>query len=365
MRSCFTLHLYRYDQDKSTTAQSLNANVSTNFFSDITSGTAIKETCSIQTSNGSSWVYPNQTGIVTLSFHVFLLLITAIVVVIQNQNTTGLSQILGNADISGLVGLGTNLAQQSSSQGGIQPGLNDSIYGQWLHNNPTALNFTFGMALQLPTVRRNNASATNSGTSSGDGTGVLNWLQPDTSMYQPDKVVFKTANNAANGTAAGNNGSTLPANTPSQEWSLSLDGWKLTAGDDIITNSKQVVASVEALYTELYFPQDQARLIRKGPFRVIDYTFIHRCPILDAAIPGSQLHTDMGSLGAVSQAWTIPCDATFSFGFVVGGQTFTLDHNSLVIPVSGGQCVSAIEAWSDENETSYMLGTVFIGAVYL
>lgn len=88
-------------------------------------------------------------------------------------------------------------------------------------------------------------------------------------------------------------------------------------------------------------------------------------PILDAAIPGSQLQANMGSLGAASQAWTIPCDAKFSFAFLVGGQTFTLDHNSLVIPVSSGQCVSAIEGWSDENETRYLLGTAFISSVYL
>lgn len=123
------------------------------------------------------------------------------------------------------------------------------------------------MALQPPAVRRNNASATNSGAASNIGGGVLNWLQPDPSMYQPDQVVYKTVNNAANGTAAGNNGNALPNNGTFQEWSLSLDGWTLTAGDDRITNSKQVVASVEVLYTELYFPQDQTRLIRMPAFQ--------------------------------------------------------------------------------------------------
>ena len=95
------------------------------------------------------------------------------------------------------------------------------------------------------------------------------------------------------------------------------------------------------------------------------FHFIHCFLDLDAAIPGSQLHTDKGSLGSASQAYTIPCDSKFTFGFVVGGQTFTLDHNALVIPVSGGQCVSAIEGWSDESETTYMLGTTFISAIYL
>ena len=173
--------------------------------------------------------------------------------------------------MSGLVGLGANLVPQSSSQGGLRPGLNDSIYGQWLHNNPTALNFTFGMALQPPVVRRNNASATDTATGNNAGSGILNWLQPDTSMFQPDQVVYKTVNNGASGGSAANNqnGSVLPSNSPSQEWSLSLDGWKLTSGDDIISNSKQVVASVEALYTELYFPQDQAKLIRKDNLQYI------------------------------------------------------------------------------------------------
>ncbi|CAL1697102.1 unnamed protein product [Somion occarium] len=319
-----------YDQSRSTTAQALNANATTNFLTDTSSGPVIKETCSIQTSNGSNWVYPNQT-----------------VVVIQNQQANGFGQLLGGfTGVSGIVGLGTNLnSQPSSSGGGFQAAFADSIYGQWLNRNPTASNFSFGMALSPPAVRRNNGSTVPS-DAAGTNAGVLNWMQPDSSMYKGDQITFKPVDNSANGGAAGNSGSP-PSNAPSSEWSLSLDGWVFADGDNRISNTRSVVADVEALYTELYFPQDQATL-------------------LHAAIKGSSLQPNLGSLGpTISRAWTIPCDAQFSFGFVVGSQTFTLDHNSLVIRESDGTCVSAIEAWADPNQTKYLLGSSFISSIYL
>lgn len=86
---------------------------------------------------------------------------------------------------------------------------------------------------------------------------------------------------------------------------------------------------------------------------------------LDAAIPGSRVAAGISSLGNASQAWTIPCDTQFTFGFVVGSQTFNLNSAALVIPLSNGVCVSAIEGWVDSGISTYLLGARFISSIYL
>ena len=85
----------------------------------------------------------------------------------------------------------------------------------------------------------------------------------------------------------------------------------------------------------------------------------------DDAIPGSNLRPDLSSLGILSQAWTIPCDSSFSFGIVVGSQTFTLDETSLVIQQPNGICVSGIEGWTDETQVNYVFGARFLSTIYL
>ena len=87
--------------------------------------------------------------------------------------------------------------------------------------------------------------------------------------------------------------------------------------------------------------------------------------ILDDAIPNATLRTDLSSLGVLSQAWSIPCDASFSYGLIVGSQTFTLDQNSLIINQGDGTCISGIEGWTDTTVTTYLFGSRFLCTVYL
>lgn len=69
--------------------------------------------------------------------------------------------------------------------------------------------------------------------------------------------------------------------------------------------------------------------------------------------------------GALSQAWTIPCDSQFSFGIIIGDNEYPLDQSFLVIRLNDGTCVSAIEGWTDPNVTTFLLGAVFINTQYL
>ncbi|EKM61519.1 uncharacterized protein PHACADRAFT_248187 [Phanerochaete carnosa HHB-10118-sp] len=85
----------------------------------------------------------------------------------------------------------------------------------------------------------------------------------------------------------------------------------------------------------------------------------------DAAIPGAQLQQGISTLGNLSMAYTLPCNTQFTFGLVVGSQTFVLDQSSLIVTMSNGQCVSGIEAWTDPQQAQYMFGSRFLSTVYL
>ena len=91
----------------------------------------------------------------------------------------------------------------------------------------------------------------------------------------------------------------------------------------------------------------------------------HGLALPDDAIPGAQLRQDLSSLPGVAQAWTIPCNSTFSYGIVIGSETFTLDESILVLPQPDGSCVSSIEAWIDTTDTQYVFGARFLSTIYL
>lgn len=93
----------------------------------------------------------------------------------------------------------------------------------------------------------------------------------------------------------------------------------------------------------------------------LTYSFIDT----DDAIPGSVLRTDLSSLGPLSQAWSIPCDSSFSFGVIANSQTFTMNENTLVLSLLDGTCVSAIEGWADTTVTTYLFGSRFVSTIYL
>ena len=69
--------------------------------------------------------------------------------------------------------------------------------------------------------------------------------------------------------------------------------------------------------------------------------------------------------GAQSQTWSVPCDSQFSFGIIISDTEYQIDQSSLVRKMNDGSCVSAIEGWSDDRVTTFLLGAVFINEVYL
>ena len=181
----------------------------------------------------------------------------------MNQQPDSQVEQAANAQVgsglSGLIGLGTNRGGSASSNSSdFSADFYDSIMGQFFIRNPTAVNFTFGMALNTPlnAPRGSNASGTVPGA--GSDAGILHWLQPDPSAYDANQVSWVTANNdAANSSPTVSNNS-----TGSGDWFVGLDGWVMTSGNNHVSNTKSVVATVDPLYTDMYLPADQARLIR-------------------------------------------------------------------------------------------------------
>lgn len=266
------------------------------------------------------------------------------------------------SEVSGIVGLGTNRAPKTSSGGSgnvtaFKTGFADSIIGQWFNEYKNAPNFTFGIALNEPLIKPTNVNDTSSSSfAAGAAAGTMHLMQPDHSVYSADTVKWVNANVSTSGS-----NTTLPQS----DWTVILDGWTFATQNNQLASKGQIVADIDPIYTGLYVPQDQATLMRK--YNHVDCTEIlaDKYYHADAAIPGATLKKSLSTLGNLSQAWTLPCDSTFSFGLVIGGQTFVLDQSNLVVKQDNGVCVSAIEAWTNSFETQYLFGSRFMSTIYL
>ncbi|KAJ7652011.1 aspartic peptidase domain-containing protein [Mycena polygramma] len=192
----------------------------------------------------------------------------------------------------------------------------------WLARNPAQSAFVFGMALNPPSPSN----------TSGEG-GVLHWLQPDASAFQGD-VTWKTmlAANASN-----------PSNMSS--WFVEMDAWSVSGGPssfNISQSGTQLLTFVDPAYASIVFPQSSARTIY-------------------ADIPGASKH----STSAFAHAWKLPCDSKFRLTVTFGNMSTSLDQTSLVVKQADGVCVGVLQEWIDASSTEYLLGSPFIGALYL
>ncbi|KAH8092477.1 aspartic peptidase domain-containing protein [Cristinia sonorae] len=319
-----------YNQGASSTAQQFSAVGNVPFFNGTAGASIIKENCSLPTVAGAPWVYPNQT-----------------VAVMRDVSSNVLNQVSGAnvaGSVSGLVGLGTN--RKVTSGGSSTPDLStytpnfeDSIMGQWLSIHPTALNFTFGIALNKPllTPKKNTGTPPTLPTIPSTA-GIVHWLQPDDTAYDSKTLSWASVNTSPD--------TQNPFATDPQDWIVNLDGWTVAVGPNTLRHNAPFVANVDPLYQGIYIPLDQA-------------TIIH------AAIPGSVAQPLVSSLGQLAQTWRIPCDAVFSMGIVVQSQTFILDRDTLVIQNADGTCTSGLEAWTDAQVGQYLLGARFMSALYI
>lgn len=182
----------------------------------------------------------------------------------MNQESTNIIQQASNAiignEIPGFLGLGTNRGPALNDSNLYTPTFRDSIFGQWLSIHPTALNFTFGMALQPPIVKPRNASSNgiNASLPAFSNAGTLHWLQTDPSFYNSDQVSWVTVDYSLGD--SGDNG------IDPQDWLVSLDGWVAICGNSEIKTQAKITANVDPLYQGIYIPLNQARSLRMSIF---------------------------------------------------------------------------------------------------
>lgn len=211
--------------------------------------------------NGCIRTRPVSAQITGVVLFMDLMVLSPVVVVVNQQSPgSGISSpIVGSGGgASGIVGLGANLQQApSTTASAFQPTFSDSIYAQWLNDNPTALNFSFGMDLRPPS----NGPVQSGGDVSLIDGGNLDWLQPDPSKYQTNQVQWKPVSNAVTGGGA----NTTLNSTVAQDWTVSLDGFVFVDGNNKVQNSQAVVGQVEPMYPNLYLPFSEASLIREFP----------------------------------------------------------------------------------------------------
>ncbi|KAF7319826.1 Acid protease [Mycena kentingensis (nom. inval.)] len=265
-------------------------------------GPVLREDCALMTQNGSAWLYPNQT--VTISNH-------------------SVASAFGGL-VSGMIGLGPSPFDQSPA-------------AHWLAKNPAQPAFQVGFALTKPLA----ANASSASDDEGVDGGTLHWLCPDENAYEGDV-------------------SWLPMNSESQEpqtadnltsWNVLMDGWSAAGTSampgtpfNITQIGTHLSAFLDPFYPNVVFPQSAARSIYSN-------------------IPGS-VPLPFG-LTPFTNAWSIPCDTKLTLSITFGTFTTSLNQAVLVVPLGTGQCVGALQEWSDGTVSRYLLGAPFIASIYL
>ncbi|TCD60531.1 hypothetical protein EIP91_009927 [Steccherinum ochraceum] len=293
----------------------------------------VKENCSLPTSDGSLWVYPNQT-------------LAVLSVEPPSPLNAASGANVGRDGVAGLVGLGLNLNSPGvvSADSTYNPTFDDSIFGQFFLLHPDAANFTFGVELEAPRSVMSGEPA----QAAGSDAGTVNWLQVDTSSYDPSTLSWQWVNNQL----------PMQSATNTTDWIIPLNGWKIhsLSSDADHTNFTTVASNLDPMYQGIYLPLDVATEILALETNCSSDSIIPQAAV-------TQPHAS--TLSTLAQSWTVPCDSDFTFSIFVEQKEYILDESSLVTPRSDGTCVSGIEGWVDPTVTQYLLGARFMSAFYI
>ncbi|KIK68730.1 hypothetical protein GYMLUDRAFT_732025 [Collybiopsis luxurians FD-317 M1] len=237
------------------------------------------------------------------------------IVIVANQSNSVFSP-----NISGIMGLGTN-----SREGRF----NVTPMAYWLNLNPGQQNFSFGLALNIP-----------SSTSSNGGT--LHWTAPDKNSYQGD-IAWKPLIpfSSLSSSSANTTGNTSSINADSF---VEMDSWVFQGSNSVNVSdgAGNLLVVVDPSFMDLVFPQSQARSIYD-------------------AIPGSSRQVSLGT----SAAYSLPCDSKMSLTLTFGTVSVTLTETQLVQQIGNSTCLGILEEWADESVTAYLLGASLISNIYL
>ncbi|PIL30718.1 hypothetical protein GSI_06886 [Ganoderma sinense ZZ0214-1] len=309
-----------YDMSLSPDARTLSGQSAITLGAGSFGGGLMKENCTMKQASGNPWSYTNQT-----------------VILMSNTSTTATPFGYG---VSGLVGLGTLKTPTNAT--GFNANFGDSIYGQYYIRNPDAVNFTFGMLLDPSPVIPGNSSTQlriAAGTPSLEGSsgGTIHWLQPDSSSYDQNSLSWCNVQGGITGGYLSNN--------QQPDWTVQLNGWAATIGNNHVGNGATLLANIDPFYSGIYLPGSQALLIHD-------------------AISGAQ-QVQMSTIPGETVAWEVPCDTSIQFTVSVGSQQFTVDQSLLVQKLSDNTCISIIEGFTDSSVTQYIFGQSWISSLYV
>lgn len=266
--------------------------------------------------------------------------------------------------ISGVLGLGT--LKKPSGAANFSANFDDGLYGQYYIRNPEASNFTFGLALKPSPVIPSNSSdlsiAPGSESLADTDAGTVHWLQPDDSAFEQDKVQWRTVESPPGG---------YLANNEQPDWTVSLDGWSATIGNNNVGQSGGILVNVDPYYSGLYLPGTAARLIRKSLSNIMlrvssaDQSHVSYCSYgTDDVIPGSE-QVQKSTISGQTNSWHVPCNTALQFTVTIGSQKFTVDQSLLVVNQGDGTCISLIEGFTDSAVTQYIFGQNWLSQLYV
>lgn len=250
-------------------------------------------------------------------------LLTCPTVVLSNASESALS--LFSDKVTGVMGLATSPPNGGSAV--------DSVLGHWFQIHTPNTTFEYGMALD----DISSTIAQQQGLADDGAAGHLHMLAPNTTFFDPDQLVWSSASSALIGAAPG---ASSTSNSFTSDFAFTLQGWSFNGPDSfVIASGEAAQATFEPLFPSLIFPAKYA------------------IPIY-ASIPGAQLIPSSDPM-----QWTLPCSTTS----ISWSPTF----NSLQLPMTnlvqrvGDSCVGAIEGWTDQSVTTYLLGSAFMSNAYM
>ncbi|KZW02131.1 hypothetical protein EXIGLDRAFT_760343 [Exidia glandulosa HHB12029] len=275
-----------------------------------------REDCGLKqiTADVAPWSWPNQT------------------LVLSNASQSALSLFSDN--ITGVMGLAT-----SAPPGGS---VLDTVLGHWFQIHTPNTTFEYGMALD----DLSSTLAKQQGTADNGAAGHLHMLAPNTTFFDPVQVVWSGASSALIGGSASDDTSSAPPSPQSSslftsDFAFDLQGWTFTGPNSFSISSGEVSkATFEPLYPAMIFPSHYAKTIYAA------------------------LGSDAQIIPNVSPTqWTVSCS--------LAGISWTPKFNTLTLPMTnlvqrdGDRCVGAIQAWSDDSATGYLLGSPAMANAYI
>lgn len=257
------------------------------------------------------------------------------------------------------------------------PNANNSLVGQYLAGHPDlGGQFTFGLSLNgLPSAAGSSGSSSSQSGQDSSG-GQLDIFKPNPASFTGQVATVNVAS-----TQTQTNFGSLPPQLGSYDWTVQMDGWQFSTGQQgqDVSGGKGTYVTVEMSYPYILLGQADAQ-------KVCEYTHDPHTKVRqaelrpsysDAAIPGSKPYTfaanAVNSAGVPvyqdpnAQSWSMPCSLPSGVSLVMTfqGVNIPVQPSDLYTTLNDGTCVGNVKGWTDPNRGTYILGSSFLRGAYM